>query len=163
MKNLLLALGLVACGGGEQPAATPSSAAPTAANPAAKASAPPAATPPANTPVGPDGPESIPVPSIAEIPTDAGAIAEGEKVFNAKGCGGCHQFGSKLVGPDLVGLYARRSTPWVGRMVLAPDQMVKLDPQAKKLLAELMVPMPDQNVSDEELPKLLAYIKSKGG
>lgn len=163
MKAYLLALGLVACGGGDTPAATPSATASPVANPAAKASAPAAASPTANTPVGPDGPESIPVPSIAVIPTDAGAVAEGEKVFNAKGCGGCHQFGTKLVGPDLVGLYTRRTTPWVGRMILAPDQMVKQDPQAKKLLAELMVPMPDQNVSDEELPKLLAYIKSKGG
>ncbi|MBM4368084.1 MAG: cytochrome c [Deltaproteobacteria bacterium] len=162
MRIFLLTLGLVACGGGDQ--STASNAAGSPAAPATPSTPAPRPTPaPAAETVGPDGPSSIPVPSIAEIPSDAGAIAEGEKVFAAKGCGGCHQFGSKLVGPDLNGLFARRTVPWVGRIILAPDLMVKQDPQAKKLLAELMVPMPDQNVSDEELPKLLAYIKSKGG
>jgi cytochrome c1 len=41
--------------------------------------------------------------------------------------------------------------------------MTKEDPQAKKLLGELMVQMPKQGVTDEELPNLIAYIKSQGG
>lgn len=156
MRNFILLFALLACGGesAPSPAANPT---PTAVPPvAAKAT-------PAAVDVGPDGPASIPVPALAEVPTDPASIAEGDKVFAAKGCGSCHQFGSKLVGPDLSGVFARRTVPWVSRMVLSPDLMVKQDPQAKKLLAELMVPMPDQNVADAELPALLAYIKSKGG
>lgn len=163
MRFFLLALGLVACGGGDPSTASNATGSPSAAPATPSTPAPKPSPAPAAETVGPDGPAGIPVPSIAEIPADAGAIAEGEKVFAAKGCGGCHQFGSKLVGPDLNGLYTRRTVPWVGRMIIAPDLMVKQDPQAKKLLAELMVPMPDQNVTDEELPKLLAFIKSKGG
>ena len=48
-------------------------------------------------------------------------------------------------------------------MIVAPDVMVKEDPQARKLFSELMTPMSKQGVTDEELPRLLAYLKSQGG
>lgn len=152
-RHTLSFLLLAACGGGQAP--TPP-AAPPAAPAAAPAPAPAAA-------VGKDGPESIAVPAIAELSKDPAEIAKGKSVFDAKGCGGCHKFGEKLVGPDLTGLYGRRSIPWVERMVMEPGLMVKQDPQAKELFKTLMVEMPKQNVSPEELPALLAYIQSEGG
>lgn len=162
----LLAL-LVACGGGDKDASTPSTTAPPApsqpappSQPSGTAAAPAAA--PAET-VGPEGPADIAVPEIASISTDAAVAAEGEKIWNARGCGGCHQFGAKLVGPDLVGVTGRRPLVWIERMVLHPDEMLKRDPTAKDLFKTHMTPMPKQGVTDEELPKLLAYIKSKGG
>lgn len=152
----LVVVSLLGCSDGPAPAAAPAPAKPAAAPPAA-APAPPAEA------VGPDGPSSIKVPDIAEIPTDAASIAAGEKVYSDRGCGGCHQFGSKLVGPDLTGVFARRTTPWVERMILEPSLMVKQDPQAKELFRSLMVEMPKQNVPEAELAPLLAYMKSKGG
>lgn len=149
---LTLAFLLAACGG-EAPAPTPT-AAPTPA-------APPAAAPAA--PVGPDGPTSIVIPTITSISTDPADIAGGLEVFTAKGCGACHKFGEKLVGPDLKGVFTRRSIPWVERMITDPGVMVKQDPQAKKLFGELMVEMPKQGVAEQELPSLLAYLKSQGG
>jgi mono/diheme cytochrome c family protein len=113
--------------------------------------------------VGPDGPSSIAVPTIAEVSSDPAIVAAGLEVFTAKGCGACHKFGAKLVGPDLKGVFTRRSIPWVERMITDPGVMVKQDPQAKQLFRELMVEMPKQGVSNEELPKLLAYLKSEGG
>lgn len=156
MRFLILTLGLVACGGGSnEPAPTATSSTPAAPTaPAAPAAA---------ENVGPDGPADLTVPEIASIPTDAAVIKEGEGVWNAKGCGGCHQFGSKLVGPDLVGLTQRRSLPWISKMIQHPDEMLKRDPVAKDLFKTHMTPMPKQGVTDEELPKLLAYMKSKGG
>lgn len=154
MSVILLVLGLVACGGGEKPAAE---ATPPAAAPAAPAAPAPAAE------VGPDGPADLAVPALAEISKDPAVVAEGEKVWNARGCGGCHQFGAKLVGPDLVGLGQRRSIPWTARMIQHPDEMIKRDPVAKDLYRSHMTPMPKQGVTDEDLPKLLAYIQSKGG
>lgn len=148
---LLLSLALTACGGGDAPTA----AAP--AKPVASTPAAPAAE------VGPDGPDSIKVAAIAEISTDPAVVAAGLTTFTDKGCGGCHKFGEKVVGPDLKGVFSRRSTTWVERMVADPGVMVKQDPQAKKLLRELMVEMPKQGVSDAEMPTLLAYIKSQGG
>ena len=112
--------------------------------------------------VGPDGPASIKVP-VLTLPSDPTAVAAGEKVFAARGCGSCHQFGSKLVGPDLLGVLTRRSLLWTEKMIMAPDVMIKEDPVAKDLYRSMMTPMPKQGVTEEELPNLLAFIKSKGG
>ncbi|MBK7857825.1 MAG: cytochrome c [Archangiaceae bacterium] len=96
------------------------------------------------------------------ISSDAAAIAQGKDLFSSKGCVGCHKIGGgKLVGPDLKGVTARRDQEWVSKMILRPDVMVKEDETAKKLLAEHMVPMPNQNVdAAKELPMLLAFLKS---
>ncbi|MDP2312896.1 MAG: cytochrome c [Pseudomonadota bacterium] len=157
--RLLLAILLAAqvgCGGGTPAATTAPPKAQAATGATAAAPAPAAA-------VGPDGPLTITVPALAGIPDDAASVADGEKAFAARGCGACHAFGSKLVGPDLVGITTRRSLPWIERMILAPDVMIKEDPVAKDLYRSHMTPMPKQGVTNEELPKLLAFVKSKGG
>ena len=157
MGTLLFLLGLTGCG-------TPSPTGPTSAPPPQPSSAPATvATPTAPTApvnVGPDGPESIAVPAI-ELSTDPAVIAKGQAVFDAKGCGACHQFGSKLVGPDLDGVLTRRTPTWVARMVLHPEVMTKEDPTARKLFAELMVQMTNQGVPPEDVPALLSFLKSK--
>lgn len=143
---MLLTL-LLACGGGAPPApATPT---------------PPPVAAPAPVVVGPDGPDAIVITPISAIPTDPAVIAEGEVLFGTKGCGACHKFGEKLVGPDLKGITARRSTPWIQRMVSEPELMTKQDPVAKDLFRTFMVQMTKQGVTQEEMPKLLAYLKSK--
>lgn len=157
MKSVMLVLGLLTACGGEP-------AAPAAAPSAPKAAAPKAAAPtPPPEAVGPDGPESIVVPALASIPTDAASVEAGTKVYNDRGCGGCHKFGEKVVGPDLKGVLTRRTVPWVERMILDPGTMVKQDPQAKELFKATMVEMPKQNVTEQEIGPLLAYIKSQGG
>ena len=158
MGALLLVLTLVGCG--TETAAPAPKPAPTAAPaPAAPAASAPG-TAAAATTVGPDGPESIAVPAF-EISTDPAVIAKGQSVFDAKGCGACHQFGSKLVGPDLDGVLTRRSPAWTARMILHPEVMVKEDPTAKKMLAELMVPMTNQGVPPEDIGAVLSFLKSK--
>lgn len=104
---------------------------------------------------------AVPVPSfaISKSPAD---VARGLEVFAEKGCTACHKVGGgKLVGPDLKGVTARRDETWIKRMILRPDIMVKEDETAKKLLAEHLTPMPNQNVDpSKDLPPLLAYLKS---
>lgn len=148
MRCLLLMF-LLACG--EKPAPTPAPA---------PAAPPPVAAAPT---VGPDGPASITVPALTAISTDPADVSAGEAVWAARGCGGCHAFGSKLVGPDLTGITGRRELPWILKQIAEPEKMTREDPQSKKLLGEFMVQMPKQGVTAEELPKLMAYIKSKGG
>lgn len=155
VRAVLLALGFVACGGGES--------APTTAPKATAIAVKPVAAPAAAEIVGPDGPESIKVPAVSTIPADEATILSGQKVWDGRGCGGCHKYGEKLVGPDMQGLLSRRSVPWVERMILFPEEMTKRDPEAKKLLGQLMVQMPKQGVTEAEIVPLLAYIKSKGG
>lgn len=153
MYTLLL---LAACGG--EPAA------PAAPTPTPAAAPKPAAPPPAA--VGPDGPASIALPAgfpvtKADLPTDAATLAHGGEVFTAKGCAGCHKFGSKLVGPDLVGVADRRSPAWIGRMIARPEVMIKEDPVAKQLFAETMTPMANQGVPEADLVPLIAWIASQ--
>ena len=80
----------------------------------------------------------------------------------AKGCAACHQFGSKLVGPDLVGVGDRRTPPWIARMIARPEIMIKDDPVARKLYGEMMTPMANQGVAEADLLPLIAYISHKG-
>ncbi|MEQ1505993.1 MAG: cytochrome c, partial [Myxococcota bacterium] len=94
------------------------------------------------------------------VATDAATIEKGKAVFDARGCGACHQFGSKLVGPDLNGIAERRTPDWIAKMVKHPNLMVRQDPEAKKLLGELMVEMPNQGVEDAELGPLVSFLAS---
>lgn len=109
-----------------------------------------------------DGPASIVIPAnLTELIAKTDAKA-GEAVFATKGCKACHNLTDvKLVGPGLKGVGGRRSVPWMARMILKPEIMVKEDPEAKKLLAAMMTPMANQNVAAEtELPALLAFLAS---
>lgn len=124
---------------------------------------------PAPAPVAeaPAAVEAAPAMTVIEVPafvisTDPADIKKGEELFAAKGCVACHKIGGgKLVGPDLKGVTARREADWIKKMILKPEIMVKEDPIAKKMLGELFIPMPNQNVNPTtELPFLFAYLKS---
>lgn len=155
MRAFLLIF-LVACGGGAPPAAKPAApSAPAAAKPAPAAPAAPAAV------VGPDGPADLAVPAIT-LADDPATLAKGKGTFEAKGCGACHKFGDKLVGPDLKGVTERRTPTWIARMIKYPELMTKQDPVAKDLFRTLMVQMTAQGVPDEEIGPLISYIRSQG-
>jgi cytochrome c len=131
-------------------------------SPTVPATPPPAAPAPAAAPaalgnVGPDGPDNLAVPAFT---VDAASVDKGKAVFDAKGCGACHQFGSKLVGPDLAGIGERRTTPWIAKMILHPSVMVKQDPVARKMFAETMVEMTSQGVADDEIGPLISFLVS---
>lgn len=151
MKLALYAAALVALGGcGGSSDGAGSTAAPIA--PAAPAAIP------ADPAPSPDGPADLAIPDVSSLPADASALAQGKAVFDAKGCGACHAFGSKLVGPDLAGLKERRTAAWLARMIRHPEQMTKRDPVAKDLFRTHMVQMTDQRIDDEDLKLLLAYL-----
>lgn len=126
----------------------------------APAEAPAAAAAPKE--VGPDGPDSIAV-KVGDYDTSPATVEKGKALFASKGCIACHKMGGgKLVGPDLKGVTTRRTATWIARMIVAPERMVKEDPQARKLFAEMMTPMANQNVNqDTELPALMGYLKSE--
>ena len=108
-----------------------------------------------------DGPSSIKIDPLT-LSTTPADIEKGKQIFTAKGCPACHKTDeSKLVGPGLKGITARRSIPWIQRMVLNPDLMVKEDPIAKQLLGTHFTPMPAQGVDPKaELPFLISYLKT---
>ena len=66
-------------------------------------------------------------------------------------------FGPKL-GPDLAGITKRRSDAWLTRWLKAPEKMLETDAEAQALLKEWNnVPMPNQNLSDEEIVNYLKF------
>ena len=108
-----------------------------------------------------DGPASIQIDPLT-VSTAAADIEKGKGLFAAKGCVACHKTDTtRLVGPGLQGVTARRTIPWMQRMILKPEVMVKDDPTAKQLLGTYFTPMPAQGVDPKaELPLLIAYLKS---
>lgn len=150
---------LTFAGCGDDAATTAPSPPPAASSAPAPAPAPP---PVAITgPPGADGPESIVVPALT-LSSDPAVVARGQKVFKDRGCGACHQFGTKLVGPDLVGVTQRRSVTWIARQIAAPERMTREDPVAKQLYQDLMVQMTNQKVPPDELAPLISYLASEG-
>ena len=86
--------------------------------------------------------------------------AKGKELFQSKGCVACHTIGSgKLTGPDLKGATERREEEWLKQWIKSPDTMVFSDPIAKELLAEYMVPMPNQGLTDQEVIEVITYLK----
>lgn len=91
----------------------------------------------------------------------------GEELFKQI-CTACHTINKgKLIGPDLSGVYTRRNNEWIISFVKSSQQMVKAgDPQAVAVFNENnKIPMPDNNLSDDQILGIIDYIKShdKGG
>ena len=94
----------------------------------------------------------------AEIDTELAKA--GEAKFQMI-CTACHMVGQRMIGPDLTGVYERRSPEWVMNMMLNPDGMLKEDPIARALQKEYnnMV-MTNQNLTEEEARALAEYLRT---
>ena len=89
------------------------------------------------------------------------ALAEtGKTIFEQK-CLSCHKMGERFIGPDLTGVLARRTPRYVMNMILNPEEMVKRHPEAKKLLAEYLAPMAQQNLTPADARAVLEYIRTQ--
>lgn len=87
------------------------------------------------------------------------AIDPGKYLFQSR-CEGCHTIGKgDKVGPDLMGLTARREQAWVARFVNDPEAMRKAgDPAALDLMKRFPIRMPRQALEREEMGALLKYL-----
>lgn len=95
--------------------------------------------------------------SLGEI--DAELVANGKAIFDGK-CAACHRLtGQKIVGPGLADVTERRKPEWIMNMIINPTEMTQKDPTAKKLLAEHLTQMTNQNVSEEDARALLEYFR----
>lgn len=84
---------------------------------------------------------------------------EGQEIFTLK-CSACHKLESRYVAPQLGGVLERRTPEYVMNMILNPAEMVAKHPEVKKLLAEFLLAMPDQSVTEPEARAVLEYIRS---
>lgn len=97
-----------------------------------------------------------------ELPVeiDADLVQKGLDVYEAK-CTACHKVEKNFIGPSPKGILLRRNPIWVMNMILNPDEMVKKDPIAKKLLMEFNgSPMANQNLTQEEARAVLEYFRT---
>jgi mono/diheme cytochrome c family protein len=89
------------------------------------------------------------------------AMADKGKAVYEKMCTACHKPTEKFIGPAPKGILDRRSPEWVMNMILNPEQMVKEDPIAKKLLMEYNgSPMANQHLTQEEARAVLEYFRT---
>lgn len=94
----------------------------------------------------------------AEI--DNSMVTKGQEVFEAK-CTACHKPEKRFIGPAPKDILSRRNPAWVMNMILDPEQMVKEDAIAKKLLIDFNgSPMANQNLTEEEARAVLEYFRT---
>jgi cytochrome c oxidase subunit 2 len=96
--------------------------------------------------------------------TEGSLASQGEKLFQKYACNTCHTNDATGRGPVLVGLYGTPVTLSNDQAVIADDNYIResiLDPQAKlvKGFGPIMPTFQGQ-LNEEDLLKLLAYIKS---
>ncbi len=91
-------------------------------------------------------------------PTDPVAV-RGKLAFESK-CLACHTIGGgPRLGPDLYQVSQRRDSAWLTKWLKSPEQMLQSDATAKKLLDQFKVPMPNQNLTDDEVKEYIAYFQ----
>ncbi len=86
---------------------------------------------------------------------------EGKELFTV--CAACHTIGGgKLIGPDLAGVNDRHDEAWLIKFIQNSQAMIQAgDEIAVKLFAEYNnIPMPPNNISDDQVRTLLNYIKN---
>lgn len=97
---------------------------------------------------------------VMSAAVDEAMAKKGEAVY-AKNCMACHKPMEKFIGPAPKGVLDRRSPEWVMNMILNPEQMVKEDPIAKKLLMEFNgSPMANQHLTQDEARQVLEYFRT---
>jgi mono/diheme cytochrome c family protein len=101
-----------------------------------------------------------PIKSITLGEIDEAMVAEGKEIFKLK-CSACHKVSKRVVGPAMLGITERRSPEWIMNMILNPEVMVAENAIAKKLLAEYLAPMANQNLTEKEARLILEYFRTK--
>jgi nitrite reductase (NO-forming) len=100
------------------------------------------------------------IPATAS-PTDPEAL-QGKMMFDTR-CLACHTIGhGPAIGPDLRGVTQRRQAAWIRSWLHSPENMLAKDDTAKALVARFKVPMPNQNLSDQDIERLIKYLKWAG-
>lgn len=87
----------------------------------------------------------------------------GEVLYQST-CAACHTINrGRLVGPDLSRVYERREKEWLIRFIRSSQKMLKEGDSLTMALYEEYnhLPMPDNNLSDQEIVSLIDYIREK--
>ncbi len=103
-----------------------------------------------------------PVKQKLELGTiDPKLVKKGEEIFNTK-CVACHKLDERYVGPAQRDVIKRRTPEFIMNMMLNPLEMQEKHPVVKKLLAEYMTQMTNQNLSFDDARAILEYFREVG-
>jgi protein SCO1 len=93
------------------------------------------------------------------------ALDKGEYIFQAR-CSTCHTIGKgDAVGPDLMGVAARRDRAWLQRYIQVPDRVLAArDPVALGLYAKYeKTRMPNLGLGSEDAAAVVKYLERRSG
>ncbi len=91
------------------------------------------------------------------VARDTRELAPGEAQFIKYGCGGCHQKGRELGGPDLTDVTARREKSWLVSWIVDPEPKYE-EPYVKGMIERYGVKMPKQGVSTSDAEAIVDYL-----
>ena len=90
---------------------------------------------------------------------------EGSEIYQRAGCAACHgSNGEGGVGPRLIGLLDSEIELQDGSVIVADEAYIResiVDPQAK-IRAGYEIAMPENPLTDDEVEKVIEYIKALG-
>jgi cytochrome c oxidase subunit 2 len=93
--------------------------------------------------------------------------AQGASLFRQSGCSGCHGTGATVRAPLLTGLYGTRVPLSDGTTEIADERFIRdsiLKPRARVAVGyQPLMPSYEGKLSEDEIIKIVAYIKSLGG
>lgn len=111
---------------------------------------------------------AVGLPAIAaaqgSFTVDPVAAKRGRVVWQNTGCMICHTIaGGKGAGPDLAGVFERRTVDWLTRWLQNTTEMLETDSIAKAMLVEHKnIKMPQVKLSDKDINAVLHYIAERG-
>lgn len=91
-------------------------------------------------------------------PLDLTMAKEGEKIFESK-CATCHKLDERYTGPAQRDVLQRITPEFFMNTVLNPDENLEKHPHSKKMLAEYMTKMTNQNINLKDARALLEYFR----
>jgi cytochrome c oxidase subunit 2 len=104
---------------------------------------------------------------LTQQPVTDSLANEGASLFRQFGCSGCHSPGSAVRAPPLEGLYGRPVPLQGGEVVIADDKYIRdsiLLPRSQIVAGyDPVMPSFSGIVTEEDLVRLIAYIKSLAG
>lgn len=86
-------------------------------------------------------------------------VTDGKAIFE-QNCSACHKTSERYVGPQLDDMLTRRTPAYMMNMILNPEEMIKKHPEAKKMFAQFLTPMPFQNVTVDQARSIVEYIRT---
>lgn len=87
-------------------------------------------------------------------------LLDGEMEFMNYGCNACHRFGEDFNGPDLLLVDKRRTADWLKSWIMNPQKHMS-EPDIESMRQRYKLAMPNQNVSEKDVEKIISYMKLK--